>query len=127
MNRRTFLTGVAGALVLLATVPPVALRNADLILPVTTMVEENGVYVNRDGRAQRFQQAKAPRGMARPAWWVAGEVLAGPGPDADAPSTADQAFRMLTAWWPLLSGLSHGSLGFTGRLLPEAIPAGAAP
>ena len=120
------LAGVAGALVLLATVPPVALRNADLILPVTTMVEENGVYVNRDGRAQRFQQAKAPRGMARPAWWVAGEVLAGPGPDADAPSTADQAFQMLTAWWPVLSGLSHGSLGFTGRLLPQAIPAGAA-
>ena len=24
-------------------------------------------------------------GMARPAWWVAGEVLAGPGPSADAP------------------------------------------
>jgi NADH-quinone oxidoreductase subunit G len=112
-----------GALVLLATVPPVGLRNAELILPVTTMAEENGVYVNRDGRAQRFQQAKAPPGMARPAWWIAGEVLAGPGPDADAPATADDAFALLGRAWPLFSGVTHASLGFTGRVLAEAAPA----
>ncbi len=49
-----------------------------LVLPLTTMAEENGTYVNRDGRVQLFQQAKGAPGMARPAWWVAGEVLAGP-------------------------------------------------
>jgi NADH-quinone oxidoreductase subunit G len=116
-----------GALVLLASVPPAGLRNADLILPVTTMVEENGVYVNRDGRAQRFQQAKAPPGMARPAWWIAGEVLAGPGPDADAPATADEAFAMLGRTWPVFAGLSHASLGYTGLVLEgrTAPPVGA--
>jgi NADH-quinone oxidoreductase subunit G len=87
------------------------------------MVEENGVYVNRDGRAQRFQQAKAAPGMARPAWWLAGEVLAGPGPDADAPATADEAFEMLGQHWPILAGLSHRGLGFTGRVLGERRPA----
>jgi NADH-quinone oxidoreductase subunit G len=112
-----------GALVLLATVPPAGLRNAELILPVTTMAEENGVYVNRDGRAQRFQQAKAPPGMARPGWWIAGEVLAGPGPDADAPATADQAFGMLGRAWPVFAGLTHASLGFTGRVLADRAPA----
>ncbi len=118
-----------GALVLLATVPPAGLRNAELVLPVTTMVEENGVYVNRDGRAQRFQQAKAPPGMARPAWWIAGEVLAGPGPDADAPATAEQAFELLGRVWPVFADLTHASLGFTGRMLPQAAlaPAGVAP
>ena len=35
-----------------------------------------GAFVNRDGRIQRFWPAKAAPGMARPAWWVAGEVLA---------------------------------------------------
>jgi NADH-quinone oxidoreductase subunit G len=83
------------------------------------MVEENGVYVNRDGRAQRFQQAKSAPGMARPAWWVAGEVLAGPGPDADAPATAEEAFEMLGPAWPALAGLSHRSLGFIGRVITD--------
>jgi NADH-quinone oxidoreductase subunit G len=119
------LAAVNGALVLLATVPPTRLRNAELILPVTTMVEENGVYVNRDGRAQRFQQVKRPPGMARPAWWIAGEVMAGPGPDADAPATADQAFELLGRAWPVFAGLTHASLGFTGRLLPDSAPAAA--
>ena len=39
---------------------PMVLRHAELVLPVTTMAEENGTYVNRDRRLQRFQQAKAP-------------------------------------------------------------------
>ncbi|MGH7627799.1 MAG: 2Fe-2S iron-sulfur cluster-binding protein [Gemmatimonadales bacterium] len=117
------LAAAPGALVLLATVPPGALRDAALVLPVTTMAEENGVYVNRDGRAQRFQQAKAAPGMARPAWWIAGEVLAGPGPDADAPATAEHAFELLGRAWPIFGGLTHASLGFTGRVLSEAAPA----
>jgi predicted molibdopterin-dependent oxidoreductase YjgC len=95
-------------------------RNAELILPVTTMAEENGTYVNRDRRLQRYQQAKAQPGMARPAWWVAGEVLAGPGPDASAPTTASEAFALLGEPWPLFAGLTHDDLGFTGRLLGEA-------
>ena len=30
------------------------------------MAEENGTYVNRDRRIQRYKQAKAQPGMARP-------------------------------------------------------------
>jgi NADH-quinone oxidoreductase subunit G len=116
---------VNGALVLLASVPPGGLRNAELVLPVTTMIEENGVYVNRDGRAQRFQQAKVPPGMARPAWWIAGEVMAGPGPDADAPATADEAFAMLGKAWPVFAGITHASLGYTGQVLRDGVAAGA--
>ena len=81
------------AVVVLGTVLPDGLRNAELVLPITTMAEENGTYVNRDRRIQRYQQAKAQPGMARPAWWVAGEVLAGPGPSVDAPSTAGRGVR----------------------------------
>ena len=84
-----------GLVIVLGTVAAEALRNAELVLPVTTMAEENGTYVNRDRRVQRYSQAKAQPGMARPAWWVAGEVLAGPGPSGDAPSTAAEAFALL--------------------------------
>jgi hypothetical protein len=55
--------------------------------------------------------------MARPAWWVAGEVLAGPGPSADAPATAAEAFALLGERWPLFAGLTHADLGYTGRVL----------
>jgi predicted molibdopterin-dependent oxidoreductase YjgC len=110
----------------LGTVLAEGLRHAELVLPVTTMAEENGTYVNRDRRLQRFHQAKSQPGMARPAWWVAGEVLAGPGPSADAPSTAAEAFLLLGERWPVFAGLSHADLGFTGRVLSSAAPAMAA-
>jgi NADH-quinone oxidoreductase subunit G len=113
------LAAAPGLVIRLATVMPES-RNAELILPVTTMAEENGTYVNRDRRIQRYQQAKAQPGMARPAWWVAGEVIAGPGPDASAPATAAEAFALLGQRWPVFAGLTHDDLGFTGRVLAEA-------
>src|SRR5690242_3436818 len=66
----TALASAPGLVVALGTVPYEHVRNASLILPVTTMAEENGTYVNRDGRIQRFNQARSQPGMARPAWWV---------------------------------------------------------
>jgi predicted molibdopterin-dependent oxidoreductase YjgC len=107
----------AGPVVVLGTVAEDWLRLAALVLPVTNMAEENGTYVNRDGRVQRFQQARAQPGMARPAWWIAGEVLGGPGPDADAPATASEAFELLAGRYDAFSGLSHAELGFSGRAL----------
>ena len=67
--------------------------------------------------------------MARPAWWIAGEVLAGPGPSLTAPSTAAEAFDLLGERWPAFAGLSHASLGYTGRVLAGSAarePAGSA-
>jgi NADH-quinone oxidoreductase subunit G len=113
------LAAAPGLVMRLATVMPES-RNAELILPITTMAEENGTYVNRDRRVQRYQQAKAQPGMARPAWWVAGEVIAGPGPDASAPATAAEAFALLGERWPVFAGLTHDDLGFTGRVLAGA-------
>jgi NADH-quinone oxidoreductase subunit G len=111
------LASAPGTLVVLGTVFPEGLRNAELVLPITNMAEENGTYVNRDQRIQRFNQAKSQPGMARPAWWVAGEVLAGPGPSPSAPSTAAEAFELLGERWPAFAGLSHADLGYTGRIL----------
>jgi predicted molibdopterin-dependent oxidoreductase YjgC len=81
------------------------------------MAEENGTYVNRDRRIQRYNQAKSQPAMSRPAWWVAGEVIAGPGPSPSAPATAAEAFDMLGERWPVFAGLSHADVGYTGRVL----------
>ena len=106
-----------GSLVVLGTVWPEGLKNAELVLPITNMAEEHGTYINRDRRIQRYSQAKSQPGMARPAWWVAGEVLGGPGPSPSAPATAAQAFELLGTRWPAFAGLTHADLGYTGRLL----------
>src|SRR5205823_11530521 len=66
----------AGALIYLGTMLPDGARHADVVLPIANVAEEDGTFVNRDGRVQRYFQAKAPPGMARPAWWVLAELLA---------------------------------------------------
>jgi NADH-quinone oxidoreductase subunit G len=114
------LAGVRGTVVWLGSVQGPAWRAAALVLPVTTFAEEAGTWVNRDGRMQRYEQARSAPGMARPAWWIAGEVLAGHGPDADAPATADEALALLGTWHPALADLSHRSLGYAGRVVAPA-------
>jgi NADH-quinone oxidoreductase subunit G len=109
-----------GSIVVLGTIFPDGLRNAELVLPITNMAEENGTYVNRDRRIQLYNQARSQPAMARPAWWIAGEIIAGPGPSPSAPSTAAEAFDMLGQRWPVFSGLSHATLGYTGRVLHHA-------
>src|SRR5881394_899173 len=67
----------AGKLVYVGTVlaEAAACRRADVILPIANVAEEEGTFVNRDGREQRYYQAKPAPGMARPAWWVLAELL----------------------------------------------------
>jgi len=102
----------AGSVVVFATVEAEPWTRAGLVLPVTTMAEEHGTWMNRDGRVQRYQQAKAGPGMARPAWWIAAGAIDG---GAEAPATAAEAFAELGAHWPALAGLSYGDLGLSGR------------
>ncbi len=66
----------AGALIYAGTVLPAGARNAEVVLPLTNVAEEEGTFMNRDGRVQRYWPAKAAPGMAQPAWWVLSEILA---------------------------------------------------
>jgi NADH-quinone oxidoreductase subunit G len=67
-----------GAVIYLGTVPPedAGPRDAALVLPIANVAEEEGSFENRDGRVQRYAQAKPAPGMARPAAWVLGELCA---------------------------------------------------
>jgi NADH-quinone oxidoreductase subunit G len=116
----------ARALAVLHSVDDERLKAAALLLPVTTMAEENGTWVNRDRRVQRFLPARAAPGMARPAWWVAAEAWALLEPGRVAPATADEAFARLGETIPALGGLDYRDLGLTGRVLEGGIPAAAA-
>ena len=114
----------AAAVAVIGTVDDDRLAGSALILPATNMAEENGTYVNRDHRVQRYFQAKPAPGMARPAWWIAAEATHAARGLA-APATAADAFAALGAMIPALAGLTYSDLGHTGRVVtPNA--AGAA-
>ncbi|HEY7684016.1 MAG TPA: 2Fe-2S iron-sulfur cluster-binding protein [Gemmatimonadales bacterium] len=112
------LVGAAAAVVVLGTVQAQALAGARLVLPVTNVAEENGTFVNRDLRVQRYHQARVAPGMARPAWWIAAQVGSAPGP-----ATAAEAFAAVANMIPSLAGLTYADLGASGR--SAASPAGA--
>jgi NADH-quinone oxidoreductase subunit G len=113
----------AGQVIYLGTVLPDAARAAQVALPMASVAEEEGTFVNRDHRVQRYFQAKAAPGMARPAWWVLGALLAemelgGPF------GSAAEAFAWLAAEEPRFGGLSYDLLGTRGVVLPAGRPAG---
>ncbi|MEK6688101.1 MAG: 2Fe-2S iron-sulfur cluster-binding protein [Gemmatimonadota bacterium] len=110
----------SGAVVALATLDDPRLTFAALTLPVSTMVEENGTYLNRDHRAQRYLQAKPAPGMARPAWWVAADAWAAGGRDRTSLSSAAEALVSLGRDFPTLAGVTVAELGFSGRVLDGA-------
>jgi len=112
----------AGALIYLGTVLPddagAAVRDADIVLPIANIAEEEGTFVNRDGRVQRYWQAKPAPGMAQPAWWVLSEILAalGRGPHL---ATAADAFDRMAQEVEGFRGLNYAALGFGGRVVPR--------
>src|SRR4029077_12522960 len=70
-----------GALIYLGTVlgADAPCRRADVLLPIANVAEEEGTFTNRDGRDQRYSQAKPAPGMAQPAAWILGELTAAMG------------------------------------------------
>ena len=67
-------SGFNGSVIYLGTTLPDSARTAAAILPIANTVEEDGTFVNRDGRVQRYHQARSAPGMAQPAWWILSEL-----------------------------------------------------
>ena len=103
----------AGTLIYVGTVLPESARDAQVVLPIANVAEEEGTFVNRDGRVQRYFQAKAAPGMARPAWWVFSELVVTLSGGAHV-GTAAEAFDRLAASVEAFRGLSYPRLGFAG-------------
>jgi NADH-quinone oxidoreductase subunit G len=106
----------AGALIYLGTVLPDSARGAAVVLPIANVAEEDGTFVNRDLRVQRYFPAKPAPGMARPAWWALGELLEA----GDRPGSAAQAFDLMAGAVEAFAGLSYATLGAAGRKIGQA-------
>jgi len=114
----------AGALIYLGTVLPddadAALRAAEVVLPTANVAEEEGTFVNRDGRVQRYAQAKPAPGMAQPAWWVLSELLGGLGDGGSGVDSASDAFDRMAKAVDAFQGLSYARLGWDGGIATKA-------
>jgi NADH-quinone oxidoreductase subunit G len=109
--------------VVIGTSVPREIQNAAVVLPITNFSEEEGTFTNIRGRVQRFMQAKAAPGLARPSWLVLGDLLGVMGAQVQffLPS---EVFANLASSKPQFAGLSYETLGTRG--LPVLQTAGAA-
>ncbi len=104
----------AGLFVYLGAWAPAAAANADFVLPLATFAEQDGAFVNVQGRVQRFRPGMRAPGEARPAWLALGALMAAlQGADAP-PASAAAAFAAAARRHRALSGLSYEALGSLG-------------
>ena len=92
----------------------------EVILPIANVAEEEGTFTNLRGRVQRFLQAKAAPGLARPSWYALADLattLGAPSDDCHLPSAA---FAALASAEPAFRGLSYETLGLRGAPLADA-------
>jgi NADH-quinone oxidoreductase subunit G len=106
----------AAVIIIGTTVPQWAMSRLVAVLPVANMVEEDGTFTNLGGRVQRFTQAKAPPGFARPTWWVLADLLNALGEKTSYFVAAD-VFAALANEVPAFAGMSYQSLALRGGVL----------
>ena len=110
----------ASAIVVISTTLPAWARHlAAAVLPVANFAEEEGTFTNLRGRVQRFMQAKAAPGFARPSWFVLADLLTALGTRGDYGIAAD-VFAALAAEYPDFAGMSYDTLGLRGRVVGGA-------
>jgi len=107
---------LAAAVIVIGTTLPENLRTAAIVLPVANYAEEDGTFTNLRGRVQRFLQAKAAPGMARPSWWVVGDVLAALG-KGNAYYLASEVFAAMASDVPAFAGMTYDALGMRGLVV----------
>ena len=105
----------ASAVIVIGTMlPKWAASKAAVVLPTATMAEEDGTFTNLRGRVQRFTQAKAPPGFARPSWWVIADVLTAIG-DKTELFLARDVFAAMARDVSAFNGMTYDTLGLKGR------------
>jgi len=111
----------AGAVIVIGTTLPAWARHAaNVVLPIANCTEEEGTFTNLRGRVQRFLQAKAAPGVARPSYFVLGDLLAAAG-EGSGFWTAGQTFDALAASVSAYAGLSYDALGLRGAMTQGAL------
>ncbi len=118
-NRLATLAVRASAVIVIGTTLPRWAQGAAVVMPTCNFAEEEGTFTNLRGRVQRFTQAKAAPGLARPTWYAIGDLAAALGRGAGF-YLAEDAFAALAAGHPEFAGLSYDGLGLRGGAIASA-------
>ena len=113
----------ADAVIVIGTSMPAIATNATAVLPIANVAEEEGTLTNLRGRVQRYLQAKAAPGLARPAWFVLSDLLNATGERADF-LAAGAVFDALARDEKPFAGMSYDTLALSG-IEAQGIRAGA--
>ena len=110
----------AGAVIVIGTTLPAWARHlATVVLPIANFTEEEGTFTNLRGRVQRFLQAKAAPGYARPSWFVLADLLGATGEKANY-FLASEVFAALASSNTEFAGMSYDSLALKGASVSGA-------
>jgi NADH-quinone oxidoreductase subunit G len=110
----------ASAIIVIGTTMPIGLPTPAVVLPIANVAEEEGTFTNLRGRVQRFLQAKAAPGLARPSWFALADLNGALGQKADyfLPGTV---FEAMAKSEPAFGGLSYDTLGLKGATVAGAV------
>jgi NADH-quinone oxidoreductase subunit G len=112
----------AGTTIVVGTTLPFWARHAAaIVLPIANMSEEEGTFTNLRGRVQRFTQAKAAPGFARPSWFALADLLAALGGRPIGTNQPSDVFAAMVAARSEFGGLSYDSLGLKGAVAGRAM------
>ena len=107
--------GAASAVIVIGTASPKGLPAGAILLPMANFAEEEGTFTNLRGRVQRFLQARAAPGLARPSWLVIADLAAALGRNGSYLS-AETVFAALAAAEAPFAGMSYDTLALKGQL-----------
>jgi NADH-quinone oxidoreductase subunit G len=85
---------------------------ADVMLPAAPYLEKDGHYTDWEGRSQRLQPVRSPRGMARSEWEIFQELSEAMG--------ADMGFRSLDALHEEMASLLDGHSAAVDAAIPAS-------
>jgi predicted molibdopterin-dependent oxidoreductase YjgC len=92
---------------------PPGLPTPAVVLPIANVAEEEGTFTNLRGRVQRFLQAKAAPGLARPSWFALADLNAALGVKSEY-FLPGAVFAAMAAAEAPFAGLSYETLGLLG-------------
>jgi predicted molibdopterin-dependent oxidoreductase YjgC len=115
--------GTASVILLGTTFPASLAGRVTVALPVTNFTEEEGTFTNLRGRVQRFLQARAAPGLARPTWYILTDLLAVLG-QPTAYFLASEVFTALATAREGYAGMAYDTLGLRGLPILQPEPAG---
>lgn len=114
------------AIIVIGTGMPVGLPTPAVVLPIANVAEEEGTFTNIRGRVQRFLQAKAAPGLARPSWFALSDLNIALGAQTAANCyLPSDIFDLMSRSEAAFTGLSYQSLGLYGAITAGTKPGSA--